>query len=115
MENGVKVVRGGAGAEQGVIIHVPDAGDSTALTPAPDARLVEKSRFGPLPRRGRDGATPARVYARPPALEPAFKPGTPRVAILVAGMGLDGAATDEAIQSLPPEVSAWPSRPMAPM
>ncbi len=108
------MVRGGAGAEQGVIIHVPDAGDSTALTPAPDDRLVEKARFGPLPRRARDGATPARVYARPPALVPAFKPGTPRVAILVAGMGLDGAATDEAIQSLPPEVS-WLSPPTGPM
>jgi uncharacterized protein len=105
VENGVKVVRGDAGAEQGVIIHVPDAGGSTALTPAPDDRLVEKGRFGLLPRRARDGASPAQVYARPQALQPAFKPGTPRVAILVAGMGLDGAATDEAIRRLPPEVS----------
>ncbi len=105
IENGVRVVRGDAGAAQGFVIHVPDAGGATALTPAPDDRLVEKSRFGSLPRRGRDGATPAQVYARPLALQPAFKPGTPRVAILVAGMGLDRAATDEAIRRLPPEVS----------
>ncbi len=105
IENGVRVVRGGDGAAQGVVIHVPAAGGATALTPAPDDRLVEKGRFGSLPRRGRDGAAPAQVYARPLALQPAFKPGTPRVAILVAGMGLDSDATDDAIRRLPPEVS----------
>ena len=87
IENGVRVVRGGDGAAQGVVIHVPDAGGATALTPAPDDRLVEKSRFGSLPRRGQDGSVPALVYARPLALQPAFKPGTPRVAILVARHG----------------------------
>lgn len=105
IENGVRVVRGDSGAAPGFVIHVPDAGGATALTPAPDQRLIEKSRFGVLPRRGRDGAAPAQVYARPLALQPAFKPGAPRVAILVAGMGLDSAATDEAIRRLPPEVS----------
>ena len=105
VENGVRVVRGDVGAAQGFVIHVPGAGGATALTPAPDERLVEKSRFGVLPRRGRDGAAAAQVYARPLALQPAFKPGTPRVAILVAGMGLDSAGTDDAIRRLPPEVS----------
>ncbi|WP_298352286.1 divergent polysaccharide deacetylase family protein [Rhodoblastus sp.] len=105
IENGVRVVRGDSGVAQGFVIHVPDAGGAMALTPAPDQRLIEKSRFGFLPRRGQDGAAPAQVYARPLALQPAFKPGAPRVAILVAGMGLDSAATDEAIRRLPPEVS----------
>ncbi|MCI4679955.1 divergent polysaccharide deacetylase family protein [Rhodoblastus acidophilus] len=105
IESGVKVVRGNAGAPGALIIHVPDAGDSAPLPPAPDRRLVEKSRFGPLPRRSRNGATPAQVYARPLSLQPAFKPGTPRVAILVGGMGLDVAATESAIQRLPGAVS----------
>ncbi len=105
VENGVKVVRGDAGGAEGYVIHVPGAESASALTPAPDERLVEKSRFGSLPRRGRDGAAPAAVYARPLSLQPAFKPGTPRVAILVAGMGLDRAATEDAIRRLPPEVS----------
>ncbi len=64
-ESGVKVFRGNGGAPGALIIQVPDSAGSAALAPAPDRRLVEKSRFGLLPRRGKDGATPAEVYARP--------------------------------------------------
>ncbi|WP_374546403.1 divergent polysaccharide deacetylase family protein [Rhodoblastus sp.] len=104
-ESGVKIFRGNGGAPGAVIIQVPDSAGSPPLAPAPDRRLVEKSRFGLLPRRGKDGATPAEVYARPLSLQPPIKPGTPRIAILVGGMGLNAAATDMAIQRLPAAVS----------
>lgn len=104
-ESGVKIFRGAGGAPGALIIQVPDTVGSPPLTPAPDRRLVEKSRFGLLPRRGKDGAAPAEVYARPLSLQPAIKPGAPRVAILVGGMGLNVAATDDAIQRLPASVS----------
>ncbi|HUO54457.1 MAG TPA: divergent polysaccharide deacetylase family protein, partial [Rhodoblastus sp.] len=105
IQSGVKVFRGNAGAPGALIIQVPESGRPSPLPAAPDRRLVEKSRFGLLPRRGKDGATPAQVYARPLALQPPVKSGAPRVAIVVGGMGLDVAATDNAIQRLPGAVS----------
>src|SRR5262249_34357517 len=79
-QSGVKVVRaGGASAPGALIIEVPQA-LGLHLTPAPDERLVEKSRYGLLPRIGADGARPADVYARP-SLVPENLKGAPRVAI----------------------------------
>jgi polysaccharide deacetylase 2 family uncharacterized protein YibQ len=103
-ESGVKIFRGSGAAPGAVIIQVPDNGASP-LAAAPDRRLAEKSRFGLLPKRGKDGATAADVYARPLSMQPAIKPGTPRIAILVGGMGLNVASTDAAIQRLPGAVS----------
>ena len=71
------------------------------LAAAPDPRLVERSRFGPLPRIGSDGALPAHVYARPaPAIA-----AQPRIAILVTGLGIGEAVTLEALTRLPPDVT----------
>jgi hypothetical protein len=103
IDSGVKVFRGGAAAPVAVILRPPEA--LAALTPAPDRRLVEKSRYGLLPRRAADGAAPSRVYARPLAMQPPIKPGTPRISLVVGGMGLDRAATEEAIRRLPGEVT----------
>ncbi|MCW2275558.1 divergent polysaccharide deacetylase family protein [Rhodoblastus acidophilus] len=100
IENGVRVVRGG-GAAGPAIIHVPESA-AAPLLPAPDPRLVEKGRFGMLPKRGKDGATPAQVYARPQA---AVKPGVPRIALIVGGMGLNDLATQSAISRLPAAVT----------
>jgi polysaccharide deacetylase 2 family uncharacterized protein YibQ len=71
------------------------------LRPAPDPALVEKTRLGPLPRVSPDGRKPWQTYARP------FDPGDrrPRVAIIVSGLGLSGAATEAAIQRLPGPVT----------
>jgi polysaccharide deacetylase 2 family uncharacterized protein YibQ len=105
VESGVKIFRGNGGAPGSLIIQVPDGAGSSPLAPAPDRRLVEKSRFGLLPRRGKDGATPAGIYARPLSLQAPIKPGAPRIAILVGGMGLNAPATEEAIRRLPAGVS----------
>jgi hypothetical protein len=104
-ESGVKVVRsGGGGAGGAMIIDVPQA-LSLRLPAAPDQRLVEKSRFGLLPRIGADGARPAEVYARPVFASAKLRPGAPRVALLVGGLGLNPAGTSDAIARLPAAVS----------
>jgi polysaccharide deacetylase 2 family uncharacterized protein YibQ len=102
--SGVKVTRGGGGgATNALIIEVPQA-LGVHLAPAPDRRLVEKSRFGILPRIGVDGARPADVYARP-VVESAGLKGAPRVAIMVGGLGIDEGGTISAIEKLPDAVS----------
>ncbi len=102
--SGVKVTRGSAAPPGALIITVPpDLG--IHLTPAPDPRLLEKTRFGPIPRIGADGARPADVYARPMMTEPSLKTGAPRIALLIGGMGLDPQATEAAIAALPGAVT----------
>ncbi len=97
--SGVSVHRPpGEPAPGSILIRVPDA--SGKLAPAPDPRLVERTRFGPLPRIGPDGARPAQVYGRP---APA-KPG-PRIAVVLGGLGIGQSATADAIAKLPPGVT----------
>jgi hypothetical protein len=54
--SGVKVVRQGGGVPDALIISVPQAQIDVGLATAPDRRLVDKGRHGPLPRIGLDGA-----------------------------------------------------------
>jgi len=75
------------------------------LAPAPDPRLVEKGRHGPLPRIGADGSRPSEIYARPVVSGPGLKSGAPRIAIVVGGMGLNAAATSAALEMLPGAVT----------
>ena len=71
------------------------------LAPAPVPGLVEDSRNGPLPRIADDGRKPWQVYARPfPAADK-----RPRIAIVMADMGLSGVTTGNALQKLPPTVT----------
>ncbi|MGX1789709.1 divergent polysaccharide deacetylase family protein [Bosea sp. NPDC055332] len=102
-ESGVTVVRPGSEAPGAIIITVPDDG-TIKLAPAPDKRLVERTRHGLLPKIGPDGATPAQVYARPLGPAPATKPAG-RIAILVGGLGISQSSTSEAIARLPGPVS----------
>lgn len=102
-EAGVTVVRPGAEAPGAIVITVPDDG-VVRLAPAPDKRLVERTRHGLLPRVGPDGATPAQVYARPAGPEPATKPAG-RVAILLGGLGISQSGTEAAIARLPGTIS----------
>lgn len=100
-ESGVKVVRGGdASAPAAEIINVPKL-LAQRLGPAPDPRLVEPGRYGPLPRIGKDGARPANVYARPFT----SAGNAPRLALIVGGVGLSDSATAQAIEALPGSVT----------
>ncbi len=71
------------------------------LRPAPDPALVEQTRLGLLPRVSPDGRKAWQTYARP------FDTGDrrPRLAIIISGLGLSGAATEAAIQRLPGAVT----------
>jgi len=103
--SGVKVTRaGGAGAPGALIIQVPEA-LGVQLTPAPDKRLVEKSRYGLLPRIGSDGTRPGEFYARPVVTSARLKGGAPRLAILIGGVGLTAESTNGAIHTLPGAIS----------
>ena len=104
MASGVKVYRGAAAPPGSLIITVPEA-IGLHLTPAPDKRLVDKSKYGLLPRVAADGARPSEVYARPPLLSGKLKASAPRVALLVGGLGLSQASTNSAISGLPGAVS----------
>jgi uncharacterized protein len=68
---------------------------------APEPSVTETTPYGDLPRIGDDGRKPWQVYARP------FngKDTRPRIAILVAGLGLQRAATDAAVARLPASVT----------
>ena len=105
-QSGVAVVRpSGAAAPASVIIQVPGA-PAAKLQPAPDERLVERSRSGILPRIGADGSRPAKVYARPPdaLLTSGARPAA-RIAVLVGGLGVSDSVTAEAIAKLPAPVT----------
>ena len=101
---GVTVVRAGEEAPEAIVITIPDAARTITLATAPDNRLVERSRYGLLPKAGPDGATPATVYARPLGPEPMAKPAG-RIALLVGGLGISQSGTADAIAKLPAPVS----------
>jgi len=65
-----------------------------------DPALIENTPEGPLPRIADDGTPPMRAYA--PAV---VSDGRPRIAIVVAGLGLSAKATRAAIEGLPAGVT----------
>jgi uncharacterized protein len=98
---GVRVVRGTGDRAGGIVIQVPPA--AVKLAPAPDKRLVDRSRHGVLPRIGPDGSRPADIYARPAMPLPPKTVG--RIAIVVGGLGLSQGMTSDAIVRLPGDVT----------
>ena len=104
-QSGVKIIRqGGGSAPAAQIIQVQQA-LGIHLAPAPDKRLVEKSRFGPLPKTGGDGSTARDIYARPLITGGTLKASAPRIAIMLGAMGLAAGATQEASDKLPGAVT----------
>ena len=101
---GVVVYRPDSDAPGAMVITVPDDAGAVRLAPAPDTRLVERTRYGLLPKTGPDGATPARIYARPLGPEPTTKLAG-RIALVVGGLGISQSGTADAISRLPPQVS----------
>jgi uncharacterized protein len=99
--SGVKVTRGSGEAPKALIIDVAQA-LGVKLAPAPDPRLIEKSKYGLLPRVGVDGARPIDVYARAAVSDPRVRPGSPRIALVVGGFGLNA---ESAITKLPGAVT----------
>ena len=105
--SGVKVTRNGGGGEAGdgpLIIQIaPTSG--VRLAPAPDKRIVEKGRYGLLPKIAADGARPMDMYARPFVTSQKLKNGAPKVALIVGGVGLNATTSGLAIDETPEDVT----------
>jgi polysaccharide deacetylase 2 family uncharacterized protein YibQ len=101
---GVRVTRhGGEGGSARIIRIAPASG--VTLAPAPDRRVVEKGRYGLLPKVGAEGARPMDVYARPFVTATTLRPDAPRLALVVGGVGLNAQSTLDAIDQLPEDVT----------
>lgn len=88
---------GGRDQPGGVIIS-----DPLANTMDGKPELLEASRNGALPRISDVGERPLNAYARP---APQAAPGQPRIALIVSGLGLSAAGTENAIRRLPSAVT----------
>mgnify|MGYP001765179933 CR=1 FL=1 len=75
-----------------------------ALKPAPIAAVAEQSAMGTLPRVADNGKRPADVYARTTPMG-IVQSDSPKVAILLGGMGLNRDLTLSASRNLPGEVT----------
>jgi polysaccharide deacetylase 2 family uncharacterized protein YibQ len=106
-DGGVSVVSNGApGAVAASGPEIIDVAQALGRQPAAagDGRMIEASKYGPLPRIAADGSRPSQVYAHPFS-ETAMMRGAPRIAVFVGGLGLDPDTTDAAISRLPAGVS----------
>ncbi|WP_422374553.1 divergent polysaccharide deacetylase family protein [Roseibium sp.] len=74
----------------------------TSLSINPDSRVSERSDYGFLPKVSEAGVRPLDAYSRPVVNE--FK-SIPKIAVVVTGLGLSETGTQNAISSLPPEVT----------
>jgi polysaccharide deacetylase 2 family uncharacterized protein YibQ len=82
--------------------RVPEATEGQPLSTQPIARVSEKTRWGVLPRIATDGTRPLDVYARPAPRRPQ---ATPRIALVVGGLGISQTSTQEALRVLGPDVT----------
>ncbi len=77
----------------------PPAAAEGGLSPAPDARLSEKTAEGLLPVVAADGTKAWQAYARP-----SEEAKTPAIAIVLGGLG-QSRSLSEAAAALPPDIS----------
>ncbi|MBN8994227.1 MAG: divergent polysaccharide deacetylase family protein [Rhizobiales bacterium] len=77
-------------------------GDGVRLAAIPRGDLVEKGKYGPLPRIGDDGTRPLDAYARP---APSASGNVGRIAIVVGGLGVAESSTAETLDRLPGAVT----------
>jgi polysaccharide deacetylase 2 family uncharacterized protein YibQ len=106
--DGVPIVRPGDPMPKSgpVIIRVPGADAAPAARAAGpkgsagvETAMLEDTRQGALPRIAADGRRPLDVYARPVDAK------GPRVALVVAGLGIGSEATARALAALPEDVT----------
>jgi polysaccharide deacetylase 2 family uncharacterized protein YibQ len=76
-----------------------EGGSAQALVPAPIAGLTQPGPGGQLPIVAADGRNAAQAYARP-----FVSNGKPRVALIITGVGLEAARTQQAL-ALPPDIT----------
>lgn len=111
-----------AGIDGGLIVppmtaaafnRLPPLAPDAPLAPAPDPALIQTTAFGGLPVIAADGRLPRQIYARPHDAADARA----KLVIIVAGIGLNRAASEAAIERLPAAVvlaiDAYADRPDA--
>jgi polysaccharide deacetylase 2 family uncharacterized protein YibQ len=97
--NTVTIIDGSNGKRQDVVIPGQPADKSAA-----DQRFAEASRNGSIPRIAPDGTRPAEAFAQP-VKAIADRPNAPRIAIVVAGLGISAIGTSDALAKLPGPVT----------
>jgi len=101
--NTVTIIDGSTGNRQDVPIPGQPA-DKSATDKNTEQRFAEASRSGSIPRIAPDGTRPAEAFAQP--VKPiADRPNAPRVAIVVAGLGISAIGTSDALAKLPGPVT----------
>jgi len=79
----------------------PDA-PVTSLSINPDSRVSERSDYGFLPKVSDAGVRPLDAYSRPIMRE--FT-SIPKIAVVITGLGLSEAGTQNTISTLPPDIT----------
>ncbi len=97
----VTIIDGSSGKRQDVI--VPGSAEGTKGAPV-DTKLLEISRHGPIPKISTDGARPSDAYARK-APATVSNPDGPRIALVIAGLGVGASSTSEALSKIPGPVT----------
>jgi uncharacterized protein len=98
----ITIIDGSSGKSQNVIIPGNSSGGSSQ--PAVDQKMLETTRHGTIPQIGPDGARPSAFYAQPRQLPPNRK-DSPRIAIVVGGLGISASGTADALSKLPAPVT----------
>ena len=105
----VTIIDGSSGKQQNVVIgggtsekSVSESPVAPAMVTGIDQRLLEKTRYGMIPVIA-DGLKPFTVYAAEADRAKAAK--MPTVSIVVGGLGVGAAKTNDAIMKLPPAVT----------
>ena len=75
---------------------------SVTLSNVADKKLIEKSRYGFLPRVGDAGEKPMVAYSRPSSVVAGRKS---QIAIIIDGLGLNDKTTQTVLADLPPETT----------
>jgi len=99
----VTIIDGKTGAKQEVVVPAPASATLAQAGPV-DAKFVEMTAHGAIPKIAADGTRPADAFARPVQPLPG-KPDAPRVALIVEGLGVSATATSDAIARLPGQVT----------
>jgi uncharacterized protein len=75
-----------------------------ALAPSPQIKITETTSWGPLPRVSGDGSKASVVYARTTSKN-ILHSDSPKIALLLGGMGLNKKLTQKAIKDLPADIT----------
>jgi uncharacterized protein len=98
----ITIIDGSSGKSQEVTI--PGNPAATPSKSSVDQRFLESTRHGSIPQIGADGTRPSARYARPIEI-PANKKSSPRIAIVIGGLGISASGTADAFGKLPATVT----------